>query len=78
MKRPNVLRVVSTSCAKRARTPPGWMPEVLFGDRGGLADAGVFTAFLGPLRKTEWVVYAKKPLGATLPFADLNGSTGKT
>jgi hypothetical protein len=34
-----------------------------FGDRGGLADAGAFTAFLAPLRKAEWVVYAKKPFG---------------
>src|SRR5664280_1603223 len=34
-----------------------------FGDRSGLADAGAFTAFLAPLRKVEWVVYAKKPFG---------------
>ena len=34
-----------------------------FGDRSGLADAGAFTAFLAPLRKAEWVVYAKKPFG---------------
>jgi hypothetical protein len=34
-----------------------------FGDRSGLADARAFTAFLAPLRKAEWVVYAKKPFG---------------
>lgn len=34
-----------------------------FSDRDGLADAGAFTAFLAPLRKAEWVVYAKKPFG---------------
>jgi hypothetical protein len=35
-----------------------------FNDRSGLADAGAFTAFLAPLRKAEWVVYAKKPFGS--------------
>jgi len=34
-----------------------------FGDHSGLADAGAFTALLAPLRKAEWVVYAKKPFG---------------
>ena len=31
------------------------------GDHGALADAAAFAAFLAPLRKPEWVVYAKKP-----------------
>ena len=42
------------------------------GDRRGLADAGAFTAFLAPLRKPAWVVYAKKPFGgpqAVLAYA---------
>ena len=34
-----------------------------FGDHAGLADTRAFTAFLAPLRKAEWVVYAKKPFG---------------
>ena len=34
-----------------------------FGDHVALADAQAFTAYLAPLRKTEWVVYAKKPFG---------------
>jgi hypothetical protein len=34
-----------------------------FGDHAALAEPRAFTAFLAPLRKTEWVVYAKKPLG---------------
>jgi hypothetical protein len=34
-----------------------------FGDDTDLADAPSFTAFLAPLRKTEWVVYAKPPFG---------------
>src|ERR1700752_2581779 len=34
-----------------------------FGDNIHLADAQSFAAFLAPLRKTEWVVYAKRPFG---------------
>ncbi len=34
-----------------------------FSDLAGLADADAFTAYLAPLRKTEWVVYAKPPFG---------------
>jgi len=32
-----------------------------FGDHAALAEPRAFAAFLAPLRKTEWVVYAKKP-----------------
>jgi len=34
-----------------------------FGGHAALATAGTFAAFLAPLRKAEWVVYAKKPFG---------------
>ena len=34
-----------------------------FRDHAALADKGAFAAFLAPLRKAEWVVYAKKPFG---------------
>ena len=34
-----------------------------FGDHAALADAQAFAAYLAPLRKTEWVVYAKRPFG---------------
>ena len=34
-----------------------------FGDHAHLDDARAFTAYLAPLRKIEWVVYAKKPFG---------------
>jgi Putative transposase len=34
-----------------------------FGDHAALAKAQAFAAYLAPLRKTEWVVYAKKPFG---------------
>lgn len=32
-----------------------------FGEHAGLVDAAAFKAWLAPLRKTEWVVYAKRP-----------------
>jgi predicted Zn-ribbon and HTH transcriptional regulator len=32
-----------------------------FGEHAGLADRTAFDAFLAPLRKSEWVVYAKEP-----------------
>ena len=34
-----------------------------FGDHAALADAQAFAAHLAPLRRTEWVVYAKRPFG---------------
>jgi hypothetical protein len=34
-----------------------------FGDHAALADLQAFTAYLAPLRRVEWVVYAKKPFG---------------
>lgn len=36
---------------------------VFFGAHGPLADAVAFAAFLHPLRRSEWVVYSKKPFG---------------
>jgi hypothetical protein len=36
-------------------------PLAFFGDHAALAEPRAFAAFLAPLRKTEWVVYAKKP-----------------
>ena len=34
-----------------------------FGDLSRLVDAGAFSTWLAPLRKAEWVVYAKPPFG---------------
>jgi hypothetical protein len=34
-----------------------------FGEHAALAAPQAFAAYLAPLRKTEWVVYAKKPFG---------------
>jgi hypothetical protein len=42
-----------------------------FGDNAALAEPRAFAAFLAPLRRTKWVVYAKKPFGgpqAVLPY----------
>jgi hypothetical protein len=33
----------------------------LFGEHAALADAATFARWLAPLRRTEWVVYAKRP-----------------
>ena len=38
-------------------------PSAFFGDHAALADRRAFAAFLAPLRKSEWVVYAKRPFG---------------
>jgi hypothetical protein len=34
-----------------------------FGGHAALADPKAFAAYLAPLRRTEWVVYAKRPFG---------------
>jgi Putative transposase len=34
-----------------------------FGDHAALANPQAFAAYLAPLRRTEWVVYAKRPFG---------------
>jgi hypothetical protein len=34
-----------------------------FGDHAALADPRAFVAYLAPLRRAEWVVYAKRPFG---------------
>ena len=34
-----------------------------FADQAGLAEPARFKAYIAPLRKIEWVVYAKRPFG---------------
>jgi hypothetical protein len=34
-----------------------------FGKHAALADARAFSAYLAPSRKSEWVVYSKRPFG---------------
>jgi hypothetical protein len=34
-----------------------------FGDHAALADVQAFSTYLAPLRRAEWVVYAKRPFG---------------
>jgi Putative transposase len=36
---------------------------MFFGNHASLADAGAFAALLAPLRRSEWVVYSKRPFG---------------
>jgi len=38
-----------------------------FGDYASLAERATFTAFLSPLKKVEWVVYAKEPFAGPEP-----------
>ncbi len=38
-----------------------------FGEHEALADRSAFDAFLEPLRKSEWVVYAKEPFAGPKP-----------
>ena len=38
-----------------------------FGDHASLVDGHAFTAFLAPLKKIEWVVYAKEPFAGPEP-----------
>ena len=43
---------------------PAVIPRLqFFGDHARLADHNAFAEYLEPLRKAEWVVYAKKPFG---------------
>src|ERR1700716_2718064 len=44
------------------RRPPGRPPQ-FFGNHAHLDDARAFKAYLAPLHKAEWVVYAKRPFG---------------
>jgi hypothetical protein len=34
---------------------------MFFGDHGALSGADAFAAYLAPLRRTKWFVYAKRP-----------------
>ncbi len=43
------------------------------GEHAPLADGKAFKAFLAPLCNSDWVVYAKKPLGCPRPTAAQTG-----
>ena len=47
-------RLIATHKANRLK---------FFGGHVALADTKAFSAYLAPLRRTEWVVYAKRPFG---------------
>ena len=62
------VRVLSRLCSSdcfwstfRRRTTQGKLQ--FFGNQAALADPKAFKDHLTPLRKTEWVVYAKRPFG---------------
>ena len=44
-----------------------------FGDHAALADPQAFAAYLAPLRRTEWVVYAKRPFGGPQAVSTVGG-----
>jgi hypothetical protein len=44
-----------------------------FGDLAGLAQPAAFTAYLQPLWRADWVVYAKRPLGGPQQVLDYLG-----
>jgi len=44
-----------------------------FGDLATLADPTAFAAYLQPLRRTEWVVYCKRPFGGPQQVIDYLG-----
>ena len=63
----------------RGADAPALVP--FFGEHAGLADAAQFKAWLAPLRKAEWVVYAKPPFAgpkAVLARIDLPGAVNLT
>ncbi len=45
------------------RLAAGHKQLAFFGEHARLAGAKAFAAYLAPLRKTEWVVYSKRPFG---------------
>ncbi len=54
---------VITSCYRDRVSLVQWQSLAFLGDHAALAETLAFTAFLAPLRKAEWVVYAKQPFG---------------
>ena len=44
-----------------------------FGDLAGLAEPAAFAAYLQPLRRIEWLVYAKRPFGGPQQVLDYLG-----
>lgn len=45
------------------RRPPPQLLRHFFGDHALLADTQAFATHLAPLRRSEWVVYSKRPFG---------------
>jgi hypothetical protein len=47
----------------------------VFGDLAGLADPAAFATYLAPLRKVDWLVYAKPPSAAPRPCLPISAAT---
>jgi hypothetical protein len=56
-------RLIRRLCLKMLTLAHAAGRLAFFGEHAALADKKAFAAFLAPLRKAEWVVYAKKPFG---------------
>jgi len=68
-----VLSRLSGDCPGEARRrPPSWPPQLLRPTNIHLADAPILHCLSGPLRKAEWVVYAKPPFGGPESGAGLS------
>ena len=61
--RAGVVTALSTPVHRRAAGPASRSELVFFGDLAELSEPQAFAAYLAPLRKIEWVVYAKPPFG---------------
>ena len=46
-----------------------------FGDLTGLAETAAFAAYLRPLCRIEWVVYAKRPFGGPSMCSTISAAT---
>ncbi len=60
---PGAVEAVPAPAHRRADALHGSGELAFYGDLNGLTDAKAFAAWLAPLRKSDWVVYAKRPFG---------------
>ena len=63
--RARALETVPTALPGEARRRPCRRPPEFFGDHGGLGEQRAFAAFLAPLRRKNWFVYAKPPFAGS-------------
>ena len=61
----NTVRQIKSKLIQLIEADAKALIERFFGAYAALADANVFATFLAPLRRSEWVVYSKKPFGGS-------------